>query len=121
MIFTSFEFLLFFALVVLVKSCLRSLAAEKWFLLAASFAFYLSWSVPCVLLILFTSLADYSIGRKLAQTAAPNSRKRWLLLSLAVNLGLLGFFKYGNFFLGNLSAALNALGWRVGSLHYHIL
>jgi alginate O-acetyltransferase complex protein AlgI len=119
-IFTSFEFVLFFALVVLVRSCLRSLSAEKWFLLAASFAFYLSWSVPCVLLILFTSLADFSIGRKLGQTAVPNARKRLLLLSVAVNLGLLGFFKYSNFFLENLCAVLNVLGWKIGSLNYNI-
>ena len=48
MIFTSFEFVVFFALVVLIRSCLRSLTAAKWFLLAASICFYLSWSVPCV-------------------------------------------------------------------------
>src|SRR5271170_2008182 len=62
--FTSFEFILFFATVMVVKSCLRNFSAEKWFLLAASLAFYMSWSVPCVLLILFTSLADYSIARR---------------------------------------------------------
>ena len=73
MIFTSFEFVLFFAVVVLVRSCLRNLSAEKWFLVAASCAFYMSWSVPCVLLILFTSVMDYSIGRRWAE---PRRRAR---------------------------------------------
>src|SRR3954470_2040653 len=120
MIFTSFEFVLFFALVVLVRCTLRSASADKWFLLAASCAFYLSWSVPCIFLILFTSLADFSIGRKMGQTTAPEGRKRLLWLSLAINLGLLGFFKYSNFFLENASAILNALGAHVGTLHLNI-
>src|SRR2546423_6676887 len=99
MIFTSFEFLLFFAVVVLVKSSLRSPGAQKWFLLAASCVFYLSWSVPCLLLILFTSLSDYSIGARMGQTDAPKARQKLLIASLAINLGLLGFFKYRHLFL----------------------
>jgi alginate O-acetyltransferase complex protein AlgI len=121
MIFTSFEFLCFFLAILIVRSCLRNFAAEKWFLLAASIAFYLSWSVPCIFLILFTALADYSIGRRLSRTADPTSRRRLLVLSLVANLGLLGFFKYANFFLENLTAALNALGWHVSLFHYNIV
>ena len=121
MIFTSFEFILFFAVVVLVRNCLRNFSAEKWFLVAASCAFYMSWSVPCVLLVLFTSMMDYSIGRKINQTTLADARKRLLLMSLVFNLGMLAFFKYGNFFLENLSAIFNVVGWRVGSLHYDII
>jgi len=119
--FTSFEFILFFATVMVVKSCLRNFSAEKWFLLAASLAFYMSWSVPCVLLILFTSLADYSIARRLARTANLLSRRRLLVLSLGINLGLLIFFKYADFFLENFAAALNILGWHVRLPHYNII
>lgn len=121
MIFTSFEFVLFFALVVGIRSCLRNFNAEKWFLLAVSLAFYMSWSVPCVLLILFTSMTDYTIARKIGRTTHPVSRRRLLVMSLVFSLGLLGFFKYANFFLGNLSAILNVLGWHVGPLHYNII
>ena len=121
MIFTSFEFVTFFALVVLIRSCLRNFTAEKWLLLTASICFYLSWSIPCLFLILFTSIADYSIGRKLGRTTAPASRRRLLVVSLLVNLGLLGFFKYGNFFFESVSRALNALGWHVGPFHYNII
>jgi hypothetical protein len=52
MIFTSFEFISFLRLVLLIRSCLRSFTAEKWFLLVASYLFYMSWSIPCGLLIL---------------------------------------------------------------------
>ena len=65
MSFTSFEFALFFAAVVIARACVPTLRAEKWLLLAASLAFYMTWSVPCVLLILFTSLSDYTIGRQM--------------------------------------------------------
>src|SRR5437762_9872421 len=99
MIFTSFEFLLFVALVLIARSFARTLSAEKWLLLAASCLFYMSWNVPCVLLILFTALMDYAVGRKMGQTTEPRSRKRLLVTSLALNLGILGFFKYRNFFL----------------------
>jgi alginate O-acetyltransferase complex protein AlgI len=119
--FTSFEFVLFFALVVGVRRCLRNFSAEKWFLLVASLAFYLSWSVPCVVFILFTSLADFFITQKMGRTPHPGSRRRLLVISLVFNLGLLGFFKYANFFLENLSATLNVLGWHVGPLHYNII
>jgi alginate O-acetyltransferase complex protein AlgI len=81
----------------------------------------MSWSPLGVLLILFTSLSDYSIARKLGNTTHPTSRRRLLVISLVVNLGLLGFFKYGNFFLENLNAALSVVGWGVGSLHYNII
>lgn len=121
MSFTSYEFVLGFALLLLVRSRLRSLSAEKWFLLAASCAFYMSWSVPCVLLILFTALADYAIGRKLGHTAHPTSRRRLLVTSLVFNLGLLGFFKYANFFLANVSAAAHFLGWHAGPWHYNLI
>jgi len=60
-------------------------------LLAASLAFYLSWSVPCVLLILFTSLSDYTITRKMGKTTQATFRRRLLVTSLIFNLGLLGF------------------------------
>src|ERR1041385_7793350 len=121
MIFTSFEFLLFFALVVLVKSCLRNFPAQKWFLLGASGLFYITWSVPCLLLILFTAISDYSIGVRMRKATEPKSRKRLLITSLVINLGLLAFFKYSAFFLANSASALNVLVVNVGTPHLHII
>jgi len=120
-IFTSFEFVAFFATVALIRSCLRSFTAEKWLVLAVSIGFYLSWSIPCVFLILFTSLADYSIGRKMGQTPEPISRRRLLVLSLVINLGLLGFFKYSNFLLENVWFVLGALGVHFQQPHYNVI
>jgi alginate O-acetyltransferase complex protein AlgI len=121
MIFTSFEFLCFFLAVLVLRSALRGVSAEKWLLLAASYCFYLTWSVPCVVLLIFTSLSDYYIGRKLGQTENPIHRKRLLICSLVANLGLLGFFKYSNFVLENAWLALSALGMHFNRPHYDIV
>src|SRR5438477_12280376 len=110
MIFTSIEFVFFILAVVLLRASARTGSREIWLLLVASICFYLTWSIPCVFLILFTSLADYFIGRRLGHITEPVSRRRWLVVSLVVNLGLLGFFKYSNFFLENVCAALRAFG-----------
>jgi alginate O-acetyltransferase complex protein AlgI len=121
MTFTSFEFLCFFLAVILLRNCFRSLSAEKWLLLAASYCFYLTWNVPCIVLLIFTSLSDYYIGRKLGQTENPIHRKRLLVCSLVTNLGLLGFFKYSNFVLENVCLALGALGMHFNRPHYDVI
>jgi len=121
MIFTSFEFVLFFAVVVGVRSCLRNFNAEKWFLLAASYVFYMSWSVPCGFLILGTSLTDYFVGVGLGRIEDERKRKLLLVVSIVANLGVLGFFKYTNFFLANASTSLNVLGFEVPRWHFDIL
>lgn len=121
MIFTSFEFVLFFTAVLLIRSCLRNFSLEKWFLLIASYVFYMSWSVPCALLILFTSFIDYFVGVGLGRIENQRKRKLLLIVSIAVNLGVLGFFKYTNFLVENVSWGLNTLGFAVQHPHYDIL
>jgi len=121
MIFTSFEFVIFFLTVLLVRSCLRSFTVEKWFLLVASYVFYMSWSIPCGFLILGTSLVDFCVGIGLGRVENPSRRKLLLVASIVANLGVLGFFKYTNFFLANASGWLSLLGLQVPHWHYDIL
>jgi alginate O-acetyltransferase complex protein AlgI len=102
MTFTSFEFLLFFLGVLLLRSCARSVSVDKWLLLAASYCFYLTWSLVGSLLLLLVSLSDYHIGHWMSQTQNATHRKRLLFASLVVNLGILGFFKYSSFLLENI-------------------
>ena len=118
--FTSFEFALFFLAVLLLRCSVRG-SGSIWLLLAASICFYVSWSPPCVLLILFIAVLDYSVGRKLGGTANPAYRSKLLAISLLANLGLLGFFKYTNFFLANVCSVANGLGWRIGEIQYNII
>ncbi len=121
MIFTSIEYILFFASVLFMRGFLRNVETEKWLLLIASYVFYMSWSIPCGLLILATSLVDYFVGVGLGRIEAPRQRKLLLVLSVVANLGVLGFFKYTNFLLDNLSWTLNSLGWQAQRWHYDII
>ena len=83
---------------------------RKALLLAASLLFYSAWNPPFVLLLIGSTLADFLIARRLAAAEAPLARKALLGLSLTVNLGLLGFFKYGGFLLENVGWLATALG-----------
>jgi alginate O-acetyltransferase complex protein AlgI len=121
MIFTSFEFILFFALFMLVRACLRNFNTEKWFMLVASYMFYMSWSIPCGFLILFTSLVDYAVGIGLGRMENQGRRKLLLITSVVANLGVLVFFKYTNFLMDNAWWALIALGFDVPHWHYDII
>jgi alginate O-acetyltransferase complex protein AlgI len=121
MIFTSFEFVVFFVVVVACRSLLRSFSAEKWLLLVASYLFYMSWSIPCGLLILTSSLVDYFVGQRLVQTDIPSSRKRWVALSVVVNLGMVCFFKYTNFLTANAGWGLRLLGYDTSGWHFDII
>jgi alginate O-acetyltransferase complex protein AlgI len=121
MIFTSFEFVFFFVAVLLVRSCLSNFSLEKWFLLVASYVFYMSWSIPCVFLIIATSLVDYLVGLGLGKIENPHKRKLLLVVSIVANLGVLGFFKYTNFILDNSFWLLSSLGFQAKPWHFAIL
>lgn len=121
MIFTSFEYVLFFAALLSVRHYLHNFSVEKWFLLIASYIFYMSWSIPCGFLILFTSLVDYFVGIGLGRIEDQGKRRALLVVSIVANLGVLVYFKYTNFFLGNVSAGLNLFGFSSTRWHYDII
>ncbi len=122
MIFTSFEYVLFFSAVLLVRSFMRNFEREKWFLLVASYVFYMSWSVPCGFLILATSLIDALCrGLALVDREWTRSEKGLLITSIVANLGVLGYFKYTNFLLQNVRSGASWLGFDLTPLHYDIL
>lgn len=90
--------------------------ARKLFLLAASFYFYAYWDWRLSFLLLFCVVINYLIGILLHTAEGPIYRKFLLISSLSVCLGILGFFKYYNFFADSLSAILSPFGVRVGTL-----
>lgn len=71
--------------------------------------FYAAWNPPFVILLWLSTLVDWWAGKWLAEAKTPTGRKAFLLLSLAVNLGLLSFFKYGTFLLDNFIQLLSLL------------
>jgi alginate O-acetyltransferase complex protein AlgI len=111
MLFNSLSFVVFLILVLgLYYSKLFNWTNKKRMLLLASYVFYGLWNPPLVILLWISTIVDYTAGNKLAKETSKNKRKFWLTLSLIVNLGFLGFFKYGNFLLENFVTLLNSIG-----------
>jgi alginate O-acetyltransferase complex protein AlgI len=105
MLFNTARFFLFFA-VVLVLHYASPRPLRKWILLAASYFFYMSWNPKFVLLLLTLTAIDYTAGLWIERCQEPGRKKIFLVLSLAANLGFLGFFKYYNFAAGMLAQLL---------------
>ncbi len=110
MLFNSLAFLVFFAAVFALHRLMPSWTAQKRLLLAASYLFYAAWNPPYILILLFSTALDWQLARWLWRCEDDRRRRGLLVLSLVSNLGLLGFFKYGNFLLVNFQAALATVG-----------
>ena len=123
MLFNSFEFAVFLPIVFLIYWFLlqKSLRIQNLFLLAASYLFYGWWDWRFLFLIIFSSIVDYQVAQKIAQTSHGNQRKFWLAISLAVNLGLLGFFKYYNFFVDSFVDAFQMAGLHMNRTSLNII
>lgn len=99
MLFNSTEFLIFFPVVVTLY--FLTPANRRWIiLLLASYYFYMSWKPAYTLILVFSTLIDYFCGRAMGRypDEAKHKRKPFLYISLLSNLGILGLFKYYNFF-----------------------
>ncbi len=110
MLFNSLTFLLFFAAVLVFHHLPLPWRWKKTQLWIASYLFYAAWNPPFVLLLWISTLVDWFAGRHLAKSADPFRRHLIVTLSLAVNLGLLGYFKYGGFLLSSFVDLLNGVG-----------
>ena len=107
--FDSFAFIIFFAIALAAYNALRGWSARKWLLLGASYLFYAAWNPVFVLLLVGSTTLDWWIAQRI-HAAAGRARKRWITLTLLVNLGVLGVFKYHRFLLDNIAAALALVG-----------
>jgi len=104
MLFNSFTFIVFFAIVLLIYYLPFPWKGKKLFLLIASYVFYAAWKVPFLLLLWISTLTDWFIAARIHAARGRRKRKMLLVTSLLINLGLLGFFKYSNFFLQSLGS-----------------
>jgi alginate O-acetyltransferase complex protein AlgI len=105
-LFNSLTFVVFFAVVVSMYWMMRSWPARKNLLVVASYIFYGAWNPPFAALLFGTTAMDFYLGRIMGKQERPEARKVWLVISVAVNLSMLGFFKYGNFLLENFQWVL---------------
>lgn len=109
MAFNSLIFLIFFAVVLALHNLPLRWRAKKLNLLAASYIFYAAWNPPFILLLWISTLTDWYASRKIAATSG-NSKRLYLVLSILVNLGMLGYFKYGAFLEENFAALMQIIG-----------
>lgn len=116
MIFSSLAFCIFFALVLLGLVLLRTNFARKTMLLIASWYFYAYWDWRFLSLIWISTVVDYFVGDALGREKNKSVRRFLLGFSLFVNLGLLFFFKYFNFFIESMSTILERIGLHSGTL-----
>ncbi len=108
--FNSLVFFLFFFLVYLIYwsiSKLKNLNYSNSFILISSYIFYSFWDWRFLILIFLSSISDYFIGNKIYNSKTFRHKKKLLILSLFLNLGLLFIFKYFNFFISSFSEFLN--------------
>lgn len=112
MLFNSIDFAIFLPLVFLLYwGVLKGRTKQQNLLIVlASYVFYGWWDWRFLSLILFSTILDYSIGLKLKKESKDRKRKLYLWISILVNLGFLGFFKYYNFFLDNFISAFSFMG-----------
>ncbi len=110
MLFNSLTFVLFIAIVIGVFSLRFPWRMRKTFLLLASYAFYAAWNPPFVILLWISTVVDWLVARRMHRVQQPGRRRFLLWVSLAVNLGMLGFFKYGQFLLASFSELVAMAG-----------
>ncbi len=112
MLFNSIDFALFLPIVLLLYWTVfaRSLRVQNAFLLFASAVFYGWWDPRYLTLVFISAAIDWSVGLQLDRTGGSGRRKWLLALSMAANLGMLGFFKYYDFFATNFNEAFQFLG-----------
>src|ERR1700722_12844722 len=104
MLFNSIEFLLFFPIVTVLYFVLP----HRWrwvHLLTASCVFYMFFIPAYIFILIFTIIIDYFAGI-LIENSFGKKRKRYLLVSLVANIGVLAVFKYYNFFIENINELL---------------
>lgn len=110
MVFSSILFLLYFLPVFMLVYVLLPQKAKNYWALLVSILFY-AWGAPNFLyVVLCTSILDFYLVRALYKSEKQQHKKILLTTSLVLNLGLLAYFKYANFFIENVNAALGSLG-----------
>jgi D-alanyl-lipoteichoic acid acyltransferase DltB (MBOAT superfamily) len=122
--FTSFEFIIFFIVVFFLYWFVfkNNLKRQNLLLLIVSYFFYGYWDYRFLSLIFISSLLDFFIGKRLEKEDVQSKRKLLLSLSLMANLGMLGVFKYYNFFTSSFSEMYqNLFGSELGFVTLNIV
>jgi len=123
MLFNSIDFAVFLPLVFFLYWFVfqKHLKAQNALIVIASYTFYGWWDWRFLSLILFSSIVDYTVGLQLQKTDIPKKRKFLLWVSIVINIGFLGFFKYFDFFVDNFVNAFSFFGYQIPSTSLNII
>lgn len=123
MLFNSIDFAIFLPIIFILYWFVtnKNLKLQNSLIVAASYLFYGWWNWRFLLLILFSTIIDYIVGKKLGVEKNQRKRKILLWVSVLANLGCLGFFKYYNFFLENFISAFSFFGTEIKANSLNII
>lgn len=112
MLFNSISYAIFFPVVFILYWFItkKNLRLQNGLLLVSSYYFYASWDYRFLFLLVFSTLLDYFSGIKIEDAKSTKHKKFWLWLSIGINLGFLGVFKYFNFFVDSFANLLQVFG-----------
>ena len=111
MLFNTLDFWLFFGIVYGVYRLLGMRAQNLW-LLGASYVFYAFWDYRFVGLLVLSTGVDWLLARRISEEASREGAKKWVAVSVTVNLIFLGTFKYFNFFVSSFASLLEGIGFQ---------
>ncbi len=120
MLFNSFVFFIFLGIVIPLYYVIPKKLRNP-LLLIASYIFYGYWDYRFTALLALSTIIDFTVGQKLHKSQDPKTRKRWLLLSMFSNLGILGVFKYYGFFISSFVPLVEFFGGSLDYLHLNII
>jgi alginate O-acetyltransferase complex protein AlgI len=123
MLFNSIDFAIFLPIVFVLYWFVtnKNLKLQNFLIVIASYFFYSWWDWRFLILIFISTIIDYSVGYGLAKEDNKIKRKLLLWISIILNLGFLGFFKYYNFFLDNFITAFSFFGTNINSNSLNII
>jgi alginate O-acetyltransferase complex protein AlgI len=94
---------------------------QNVFLVLASWFFYAFWDWRFLGLVILATLSNFWCGAMIGRSGPAARRKAWLILSLIINLGILGYFKYAHFFMDNFVSMANSIGWHVSGVTLRVI
>ena len=121
MLFNSTIFFIFLGVILPIFYALPTKKSKNIHLLISSYIFYGYWDWRFCFLLLLSTIIDYFVGIKIFESENNKKRKKLLLISLFSNLGILGFFKYFNFFIDSFDSLINSFGGSLDFVHLNII
>jgi alginate O-acetyltransferase complex protein AlgI len=121
MTFTTLTFIVFLVTTFTIYWSLRQRVLQNIFLFIVSYIFYGWWNPFYCIFLFASSVVDYLVSLAISRTENEAMRRSLLLVALVYNLGILGFFKYWNFFTDNLKEALASVGWQLDIITLNVI